>query len=192
MATAIVVGAAGGIGSAISRTLEHRNFKVKRFDKGDYPPKKRPDYLILANGSTDEGYSSQAWDRNMVNNLECSFMWARDCNANNAIILIGSLATVQGFPCNPGYQAAKAGILGLTRSLAYDFAPVRVNCVSPGYIRTPMTAESKADPGKDSLLKRWGEPEDIASVVSFLCSRNSSYITGQNIIVDGGWSIKGL
>jgi gluconate 5-dehydrogenase len=105
-----------------------------------------------------------------------------------------------GFPKNPAYQASKAGALGLTRSFAYDLGKlgIRVNCVSPGYIHTAMTDRSFRDPElnlarrRHTLLDRWGLPEDVANGVAFLCDPGSSYITGINLPVDGGWLVCGL
>jgi len=119
---------------------------------------------------------------------------------SGGIVFIGSLATQLGFPRNPAYQASKSGVLGLARSFAYDLGPkgIRSNCVSPGYIATAMTEKSYGDPAmnadrrRQTLLDRWGQPEDVANVVAFLCSPASAYVTGTNLFVDGGWSCKGL
>ena len=94
----------------------------------------------------------------------------------------------------------KAGVLGLTRSFAYDLGRygIRVNCVSPGYIQTAMTEKSYNTPilnasrRKHTLLGRWGQPQDVAKAVAFLCGQASSYITGINLPVDGGWLACGL
>jgi NAD(P)-dependent dehydrogenase (short-subunit alcohol dehydrogenase family) len=152
--------------------------------------------------------SDADWAATLDVNLTAPFRWAREFSrrvgAGNiragGIVFIGSLATVLGFPENPAYQAAKSGILGLTRSFAYDLGKrgIRVNCVSPGYIVTAMTARSFADPEKNAarrrhmLLDRWGEPDDVAHAVAFLCSDAAAYITGINLPVDGGWSACGL
>jgi NAD(P)-dependent dehydrogenase (short-subunit alcohol dehydrogenase family) len=92
------------------------------------------------------------------------------------------------------YSAAKAGVIALTKSGALEYGPtVRVNCVAPGHVRTPLTAPAWEhffdvfDPVKDSLpLRRVAEAEEIAEVILFLASDRSSYITGQTIVVDGG------
>jgi NAD(P)-dependent dehydrogenase (short-subunit alcohol dehydrogenase family) len=92
------------------------------------------------------------------------------------------------------YSAAKAGVIALTKSGALEYGPtVRVNCVAPGHVRTPLTAPAWEhffdvfDPVKDSLpLRRVGEAAEIAEVILFLASDRSSYITGQTIVVDGG------
>ena len=96
------------------------------------------------------------------------------------------------------YSAAKAGVIALTRSAALEYGPrIRVNCVSPGMIRTAMSEALFRVPGLlDPLLEaipagRTGTPEDVAEVVVFLCSDRSRFVTGQNLIADGGLSLVG-
>jgi NAD(P)-dependent dehydrogenase (short-subunit alcohol dehydrogenase family) len=167
-------------------------------------------FLVNNAGITLPGYpqDNDAWDTTLEVNLTAPFAWARLYAAHVAagriseggIVFMGSLATQMGFPSNPAYQASKSGVLGLSRSFAYDLGPtgIRVNCVSPGYIATAMTAKSFADPAmnaarrRQTLLDRWGRPEDVAGVVAFLCSPASAYVTGVNLFVDGGWTCKGL
>jgi NAD(P)-dependent dehydrogenase (short-subunit alcohol dehydrogenase family) len=116
------------------------------------------------------------------------------------IINITSINALRGFPGNPGYVAAKAGLAGLTRALAVDLAAdgIRVNAIAPGYVLTAMTEASFADPARNAartrhtLIKRWGAPEDMIGAALFLASDASRYITGQEIVVDGGWTINGL
>jgi NAD(P)-dependent dehydrogenase (short-subunit alcohol dehydrogenase family) len=91
------------------------------------------------------------------------------------------------------YSAAKAGVISLTMDAALEYAPsIRVNCVSPGLVETNLTAKTLGDPDlraaveRVTPLGRLGAPEDVANLVVFLASPLSSYITGQNIVVDGG------
>ncbi|WP_158671792.1 SDR family oxidoreductase [Bradyrhizobium guangdongense] len=117
-----------------------------------------------------------------------------------AIVNVTSINSVRGFPGNPGYVAAKAGLAGLTRALAADYAPdgIRVNALAPGYVATEMTAKSFADPvmhearRRHTMLDRWGQPADMVGAAIFLASDASAYVTGQEIFVDGGWTTKGL
>ncbi len=94
-------------------------------------------------------------------------------------------------PGRVAYSVAKAGVVGLTRGLSRQFAPhTLVNAVAPNAIRTPMTDAVFQERGDAILstipLGRFGEADEIASVVTFLCSDGATYITGQTINVDGG------
>lgn len=115
-----------------------------------------------------------------------------------SVINITSINSQRGFPGNPGYVAAKAGLSGLTRALAVDLAPIRINALAPGYVHTDMTEKSHADPvlhaqrQRHTLLGRWGKPQDMVGAAVFLASDASAYITGQEIFVDGGWTVNGL
>jgi NAD(P)-dependent dehydrogenase (short-subunit alcohol dehydrogenase family) len=119
---------------------------------------------------------------------------------NSSIINVTSINSVRGFPGNPGYVAAKAGLSGLTRALAADFAAdgIRVNALAPGYVATAMTTTSFNDPAmheerrRHTMLERWGNPDDMVGAAIFLASAASAYMTGQEIFVDGGWTAKGL
>jgi NAD(P)-dependent dehydrogenase (short-subunit alcohol dehydrogenase family) len=107
------------------------------------------------------------------------------------IVFTSSVAFRRGSGDYPAYGAAKGGIVGLTRSLARRFAPrILVNAVAPGLIETRMAAPIIQSRGEQMLssipLARYGQPEEIASVIRFLCGRDSSYVTGQTITVDGG------
>lgn len=111
---------------------------------------------------------------------------------NGSVINISSISGVYGNAGQCNYAASKMGLIGFTNSLALEVAQrnVRVNAISPGFIKTDML-NSVADGVKNDFIKhipmrRLGEPEEIANVVVFLASNMSSYITGQNIIVDGG------
>lgn len=108
------------------------------------------------------------------------------------IVNIGSIVGLQGNAGQVNYSSAKAGLVGLTRSLARELASrnVFVNCVAPGFVETDMT-EKLTDEQKASFfgnipMKRAAGPDEIASVVSFFIAPESSYITGQVLNVDGG------
>lgn len=119
---------------------------------------------------------------------------------SSSVINVTSINSVRGFPGNPGYVAAKAGLAGLTRALATDFAAdgIRVNALAPGYVATSMTATSFNDPAmheerrRHTMLGRWGHPDDMVGAAVFLASAASAYMTGQEIFMDGGWTSKGL
>ena len=109
-----------------------------------------------------------------------------------SIIFISSVWGEQGASCEAVYSAAKAGIIGFTKALGKELAPsnVRVNCISPGFIDTKMNSTLTADEKRAFLdevpMQRAGRPEEVASVAAFLASDAASYITAQNISVNGG------
>lgn len=147
----------------------------------------------------------------MRSNLDSAFYSARAClpllaQTRGSIVLLGSIASLAAGPQVCGYTTAKHALVGLTRSLARDYGPqgVRVNCVCPGWVRTPMADEEMqpfieahgdsldaayARVTQDVPLRRPATAEEIASVCDFLISDAASIITGANIVADGGSSI---
>ena len=125
---------------------------------------------------------------NMTKNVISYMMKAR----NGRIINISSVVGIAGNAGQTNYSASKAGIIGFTKRLAKEVASrnILVNAVAPGFIETNMTdvlkQEVKDEIAKNIPLKRMGTPQDVANVVKFLASEDSSYITGQVISVDGG------
>jgi NAD(P)-dependent dehydrogenase (short-subunit alcohol dehydrogenase family) len=118
-----------------------------------------------------------------------------------AIVSIASVAGFVGLPGRGAYCAAKAGIMGLTRALALEVAPagIRVNAVAPGYTRTELLQQAIDDGShrEDWMLERvpldrLAAVEEIARVVCFLAGDEASYVTGQTIVADGGWTIQGV
>jgi len=114
-----------------------------------------------------------------------------------SIVNISSISGLGGFAGGAAYAASKWALRGLTKSAAGDLAPlgIRVNCVAPGVTDTPMIRDRGLAPeavvernSTRLLLQRLGQPADIAAVVAFLASDRSSYITGADFVVDGGWS----
>jgi len=111
---------------------------------------------------------------------------------SGSIVLMSSIVGVMGNAGQAAYAASKAGLLGLTKSLAKELGSrnIRVNAVAPGLIETAMT-EKMPDEAREFLLKqaalgRLGKAEDVSGVVTFLCSEAAGYITGQTLVVDGG------
>ena len=146
-----------------------------------------------------------AYEKTMSINLHSAFVLCSVVcpimanNKSGSIINITSLGAELGFPDNPSYQMSKAGLRQLTKALARDWGEfgIRANNICPGYIKTEMTIESFND-GKlnkqrsdNTLLKRWGESEDLIGPALFLVSDASSYMTGTDIYVDGGWTANG-
>ena len=121
-------------------------------------------------------------------------------SGGGSIINITSIGSTLGFPGNPSYGASKGGLRVLTKALANDLGAdnIRVNNLAPGYIRTDMTRLSFEDEHMNQarrqrmLLDRWGEINDLCGAAIFLASDASSYVTGTDLFVDGGWTAKGL
>lgn len=117
---------------------------------------------------------------------------------NRAIVNVSSLSGHLAGEHFPHYSAAKAGVLNLTRSFALSLAPygIRVNSVSPGYIETPLTEAGLRNEKfqkvieRNTALGRVGKADEVAKVILFLASDDASYMTGSDILVDGGWHIK--
>ena len=150
-------------------------------------------------------FNELAYEKTMSINLHSAFvMCAAVCpimakNKSGSIINITSLGAELGFPNNPSYQMSKAGLRQLTKALARDWGEfgIRANNICPGYIKTAMTIKSfnnsklNNQRSDNTLLKRWGEPEDLIGPTLFLVSDASSYMTGTDIYVDGGWTANG-
>lgn len=152
---------------------------------------------------TEHPYPNDNWQETINVNLVAPFKLIRKASehmSNGSIINITSLNAEFGFPDNPAYLASKGGLKMMTKGFALDLAKkgIRVNNVGPGYTRTATTEKSwndltlRAQRTARTMLGRWAKPEDIACAVIFLASDASSYITGQDIYVDGGWQAKGL
>lgn len=121
-------------------------------------------------------------------------------SGGGSIINITSIGAFLSFPNNPGYQSSKAGLTMLTKSLASDYSAdnIRVNNITPGYFKTDMTKKSYQDKNLKKerinrmLIPRWGELDDLFGASIFLMSDSSGYITGIDLVIDGGWMAKGL
>ena len=152
-------------------------------------------------------YPEESWEITYLVNLKAPFRISQSVaqhmkkeQLSGSIINITSLNSEVAFPNNPAYVAFKGALKQLGKSMALDFGPygIRVNNVGPGYFRTDMTRQSYSDPHSYKLrlertvLGRWGDPRDLAGIVVYLASSASSYVTGQDFYVDGGWLIKGL
>jgi 3-oxoacyl-[acyl-carrier protein] reductase len=160
------------------------------------------DILINNAGITRDGLllrmSDDDWNAVIQTNLTSAFYWIKALAHPMArkrwgrIVNITSVIGLMGNAGQANYAAAKAGMLGLTMSVAREFASrnITANAVAPGFITTDMTAElGEAVIGnilKNIPLKRMGTPEEIASTVTFLCSEEAGYTTGQCFTVDGG------
>jgi len=141
------------------------------------------------------------WDAVLATNLKGVFLCTKAVSKgmlkqrSGVIVNISSVVGLSGNAGQANYAAAKAGIIGFSKSIAKEFAArgIRVNAVAPGYISTDMT-EALAEGMHSEVLRaiplgRLGKPEDVAKVVRFLVSPEASYITGQTLCVDGGMEI---
>jgi len=145
--------------------------------------------------------TAEAWSKMITVDLTGVFYGiqeaAKAMKKGGAIINTSSIAALMGFNGLAHYCAAKGGVLSLTQEAALELGAkkIRVNAIAPGIIETDMTKTIKDDPAqlKGMMaripLKRLGQPADIAGAALFLASDDSSYVTGQLIVVDGGWMV---
>ena len=148
--------------------------------------------------------SAQQWQEVIQVNLNGVFFVAQQAaqkmlKGNGGVILnMGSTNALRGYPYYASYNASKAGVIELTRSMALEFAPnIRVNAVCPGYILTPMqeaeyTPEMLRACEEKTPLGRLGKPEEVAALFAFLASDDAKFITGQCYVIDGGEIAGGL
>lgn len=178
---------------ALKKALSSASSKTQRLDG-----------IIGCAGSitlkTSAQTSSQEWkdiiDLNLSANFEMAKAAADNLNESAAMVFISSQIGLVGHKNAAAYAASKAGLNGLTRALALEMAErnIRVNAIAPGPIATPMTAETRAAPErfKELVSKiplgRFGEADEIAKLAVFLISDAASFITGQVIVADGGFT----
>jgi 3-oxoacyl-[acyl-carrier protein] reductase len=163
------------------------------------------DILVNNAGVTRDGLlarmSDEDWDVVIDTNLRGTFNTCRAVTRgmmrrrSGAIVNVSSIVGVHGNPGQTNYSASKAGIIGFTKALARELGSrgVRANVVAPGYISTRLTNELP-DELKDEMLAntplgRFGDPEDVAGAVRFLCSDAAAFVTGEVLLVDGGLGI---
>ena len=166
--------------------------------------------VLVANAGTGGVYTNLAdldvaeWDAMIGVHLRGTFLCGREAaramrarGTHGRIVTVSSTAVYEGDPLLGHYNAAKGGIVSLTRSMAADFAPwgIRVNGVAPGWVRTDMTRDDLPARGVAmenlGVLGRPGEPEEIATAIAFLASGVCDFLTGTTLVVDGGQIIVG-
>jgi 3-oxoacyl-[acyl-carrier protein] reductase len=165
----------------------------------------RLDILVNAAGVNQDAplweMTESQWDRVLNINLKGTFNYLSTAarhfreQRSGKIVNIASIQAWRGRFGVSNYSASKAGVIGLTKSAAAELgrSGVNVNAVAPGFIRTPMMERLPAkvfeEAEREAVLGRIGEPEEVASVVAFLCSEHARYVTGAVVCVDGGQSL---
>lgn len=163
------------------------------------------DVLVCCAGISEYGLFSEitdeAWERLFAVNVTGVKNCVREAlphmisRKSGSVVIISSVWGVKGASCEAAYSASKAALIGLTKALAKELGPsgIRVNCIAPGVIDTPMlsgfSSQDKAALAEASPLGRLGTPGDVAPLARFLCSDEASFITGQIIGVDGGFGL---
>jgi len=176
--------------------------EVEKMTKDIFDKLKKIDILINNAGITKDNLlikmTDQEWDTVLEVNLKGVFNCTKSVSKimikqrSGRIVNIASVVGLMGNPGQANYSASKGGVIALTKTVAKELASrgILVNAIAPGFIKTRMT-DKLSEEQKNKLielipLNRLGEPHDIARVVVFLCSDDSSYITGQTISVNGG------
>lgn len=166
----------------------------------------RIDVLVNAAGVAGVGaaheLTQESWDRTVDINLKGSFLVAKHvlpsmlAQRSGSVIHVASVEGLEGMAGSMSYNASKGGVVLMTKSMALDYGPsgIRVNCLCPGLILTPLTEiVQQAKPVLDQMvswhaLGRAGRPEEVAAAALFLASDDASFVTGHALVVDGGWT----
>lgn len=194
-------------------TKEEDVQKLQDFVKTEFS-----DLTVLINNAGGSAYSSllempiEQWQAMFALNLNSVLLVTKalgkiminaakqegDSKRDRAIVNVSSLSAHKPGVLFPHYSAAKAAVVNLTKSFAFELAKykIRVNSVSPGFVDTPLTEQGLKNESflksieRHTALKRVAKPEEIAGVIAFVASTDASYMTGSDVLVDGGWLIK--
>ncbi len=167
-----------------------------------------PTILVNAAGVSGAGgvtdLDEAEWDRIVDINLKGTYLVSKHvvphllAAGTGSVVNLASIEGLEGLPAQAAYNASKGGVVLLTRNMAIDYGPsgVRVNCLCPGYIETPMTEVLRME-GFEAIrdefvamhhLGRAGQPEEVAAAALFLVSEDASFVTGHALVVDGGFT----
>ncbi len=157
-----------------------------------------PDAALGTPGTVSDAGFEQVVDVNLRGAFTCARAAESALQDGGGVLLnIASVGGLVGLPRQHPYVASKHGLVGLTKSLALDWAPtVRVNCLAPGYVATALTADLRGDEDLSQSIRertpldRFADPEEIAAPAVFLVSDQASYTTGAVVAVDGGWTAR--
>jgi NAD(P)-dependent dehydrogenase (short-subunit alcohol dehydrogenase family) len=179
----------------LERLLERATVRFGRADGlvNNAGIRQRKEFLSLSREEFDQVLRS-----NLTSCFEAMQVFAPSMIANGggSIVNIASIVGPRGFAQLPGYAAAKAGLIGLSQSVAVELAErgVRINVIAPGFIATSYADAFRANQPKlfqwtldHTPMKRWGQPEEVASCAAYLLSNLAGYVTGAVYPVDGGW-----
>ena len=180
-------------GELVDRALEAFGGLEVLVNNAGWTSLARPDSPAAADALTDE-----AWRDSVARNLDSAFYVTRAAlpalraAEYGRIVNVTSVSgTLVASAADAGYHAAKAGMLGLTRSVAFDTGRDGITCnaVAPGWIATASSTEWELRQGAATPVGRCGTADEVASMIGYLCSRDASYVTGQLLVVDGGNAI---
>ncbi len=177
---------------------------ITKFVKNINNKYKSIDALINIAGISD----NKNFEKNISVNLTSNYYLTKSLvkllkktgNNSSSVINFTSLNAELGFQSNPGYVASKGGLKQLTKAMAFDYSKfnIRFNNIGPGYIKTKMTIKSFNNPKKRNerikrmMIKKFGTTKDLFGIIVFLMSDASSYVTGQDFYIDGGFLSKGI
>ncbi|XP_012502774.1 PREDICTED: dehydrogenase/reductase SDR family member 4 [Propithecus coquereli] len=144
--------------------------------------------------------TEEVWDKILDINVKATFLMTKavvpemEKRGGGSVVIVASIAAFTPFSGLGPYNVSKTALLGLTKNLAIELAPrnIRVNCLAPGLIKTSFSSMLWMDKAREERIKetlqisRIGKPEECAGIVSFMCSEDASYITGETVVVGGG------